>query len=202
MLLFRILPHTHLSLSDLEIYKNSNEDSYCTCTFNPHTMSYILRKRCNSYTYIPALGSSFFLLQEKNIWVHNVHEVNKIEINHKIHNMCSHLLLASLGSFCFLCLAEVLQYYIIKAYTLDFNYTHVSWPSTYFNTLFLMNRGEIEEQYLHPWVSMSLWLPATQILVKHNLTHLSRCWLITPSPKFYVTTFPASSLVAGVHGYL
>ena len=31
---------------------------------------------------------------------------------------------------------------------------------------------------------------------------LSRCWLITTSPKFFEITFPASSLVAGAHGYL
>ena len=73
---------------------------------------------------------------------------------------------------------------------------------THFNVLFLLNREEIDKQYLHCIVSMSSWLPATQISVKHTLTQLSRCWLVTMSPKFYLIALPASSLIAGAHGYL
>ena len=47
-----------------------------------------------------------------------------------------------------------------------------------------------------------VFLLVTWISVKHTLMHLSRCWLITTSPKFCMAAFPASSLVAGAHFYL
>ena len=88
-----------------------------------------------------------------SMWLTKLKPITKCSI--QWHNRCSHLPPASSHFFfCCLHLAEVLQYHIIKVSILGFNYTHVS--MTHFNTLFLMNRGEIEEQYLHPWVSMSL----------------------------------------------
>ena len=70
------------------------------------------------------------------------------EIDHKIQHVVSPF--AGFLLLFFFHLAQVLQSHIIIAYILDFNYTHVSWPSTHFNALFPMNRREIEEQYLHP----------------------------------------------------
>ena len=142
--------------------------------FMVHIGYHKIQERDVTAKLMSLLWASPFFVTRENIWVHDLHVINKLVINHEIcHNKCSHLLLVS-SSFCFLHLAEVLQYCIIKEYILAFNYTHVSWPSTHFNALFLMNSGENKRTILTSSCPMLLWLPATWISVKHNLTYLSR----------------------------
>ena len=88
-----------------------------------------LRNKYSMHTYIPMLGS-FIVLQKKTpeftmcMWLTKLILIMKSSI--QCNNTCSHLLPATSVFFYFLHLAEVLQYHIIQAYILDFNYTHVS----------------------------------------------------------------------------
>ena len=69
--------------------------------------------------------------------------------------------------------------------------------STHFYALILLNRREIDKQYLHCLVFMLFWCLAIWISIRHALTHFTRCSLVTAS--FQITQDPLSSYIIDHH---
>ena len=65
-----------------------------------------------------------------------------------------------------------------------------------FHALILLNRREIDKQYLHCLVSMLFRHLANLISIRHTLTHFTRCSLVTIS--FQVSCNPLSGLSESV----
>ena len=71
-----------------------------------------------------------------------------------------------------------------------------------FTLIFWSFKEKLRRPFLQDLVSITIWLPATQILVKTHLTHLPRYSLAIMPPKCFETPFSLFSLVTRPHGYL
>ena len=69
--------------------------------------------------------------------------------------------------------------------------------STCFYALILLNRREIDKQYLHCQVSMPFGCLAHRLSIRHALTHFTRHSLVTTS--FQVSQHPFVSHIIGCH---
>ena len=98
----------------------------------------------------------------------------------------------SVLTFCF---AQIYNSIINCAYSNSITITCAN--STHFYALILLKRREIEKQYLHCLVSMPFWHLATQITIRHALTHFTRCSLVTVS--FQISWDLLSSNIIGCH---
>ena len=157
--------------------------------------------KCSMYTYTYMPTCCFLLFSTNNNWhrviIQNMshpHEFPNADIikiqNTDIITPCltscpplpSHFSLSFLFLF-----ATIQDREMLSTSILGFNYTACVLMITPLSCplIVIIFEGENEEPYLHAWVSMLLWLPATQILVTHILTHLPKCWPVTTSPKFF-----------------
>ena len=138
---FLFLNSTHV-ISDTSTYllisigsggiQNNNKNLYFTYVHSPHKISQI-QEACIACIFTFSSWAPSLCYKRKHLSSQCAYEqlqknlklITKCSIQY--HNMCSYLPHASSPSFsCFLHLAEVLQYHIIKASILGLSYTHIN----------------------------------------------------------------------------